>query len=188
MAEQSTTPNNAPIQIGRYRRTPHCWVCWTDLDNAIDEECAFCGWIICPQCGACDPNCTFSHMTGRDADLRRIVRDYLLATPDADEAQLENFIIEQKSILEEKREQEKLEEEKREKERLAALAKELEEKIKTNMIVRNQRYGVGVITKIYSDDGHQKIKVQFGKDVKRLSFPETFDSGRTEFYDINSVM
>lgn len=43
------TSNAAP---GRGRRAAHCYLCKRPLDNAINVECAVCGWIIC-HCGAC---------------------------------------------------------------------------------------------------------------------------------------
>lgn len=36
----------------RNRRVTHCWSCKDGLDNAVDVECALCGWILCT-CGAC---------------------------------------------------------------------------------------------------------------------------------------
>lgn len=35
-----------------HRRVTHCYNCKCHLDNAVDVECATCGWIICG-CGAC---------------------------------------------------------------------------------------------------------------------------------------
>lgn len=40
-----------------HRRITHCYNCKRHLDNAVDVECAACGWIIC-RCGAC--GCGFS--------------------------------------------------------------------------------------------------------------------------------
>jgi hypothetical protein len=34
------------------RRITHCYNCKHHLDNAVDVECAACGWIVC-RCGAC---------------------------------------------------------------------------------------------------------------------------------------
>lgn len=50
---------------GRYRlptlapssRASGCWQCKVKLDGEFDIECKKCGWMICPNCGACDPNC-----------------------------------------------------------------------------------------------------------------------------------
>ncbi len=185
--------------IGHSRRTPRCWACHTGLDNATDEECNFCGWIICPRCGACDPNCTFSHKTGRDAELRRVVRDYLLENPNVNEDGLEEYINEQRTILTEKRERIRLEEQRRqqeleklkeqelerlkqqEKERIAALAKELEKKIKGNQNVEHIIYGSGVITRLFYDDGKLKLYVRFKDKDRRFNFPETFDNGSMRF-------
>jgi hypothetical protein len=45
-------------QRGRNHRVTYCWRCHENgLDNAYDLECSHCGWIICPNCHACDPNC-----------------------------------------------------------------------------------------------------------------------------------
>jgi hypothetical protein len=36
-----------------FRRITHCWRCKTHLNSSRHEECPACGWIICPECGAC---------------------------------------------------------------------------------------------------------------------------------------
>lgn len=39
----------------RSQRITHCYNCKESrLDSNTDFECASCGWIICPACGACD--------------------------------------------------------------------------------------------------------------------------------------
>lgn len=45
--------NKGTRQITREHRVTHCYACKEHLDNAIDVECAACGWIICGTCGAC---------------------------------------------------------------------------------------------------------------------------------------
>jgi len=42
-------------------RQNHCWNCGTHLSADIDEACSECGWMICPQCGACDSECSSGH-------------------------------------------------------------------------------------------------------------------------------
>jgi hypothetical protein len=34
-------------------RVTHCYACKTGLDSRQHTNCASCGWIICPACGAC---------------------------------------------------------------------------------------------------------------------------------------
>lgn len=180
MGENTVRPDQKAAGRMFFRRTSHCWACGTDLDNATHDECAFCGWIMCPQCGACNPNCTLSHKTGRDAELRRIVRDYLLKNPDVDGTSLDRYINEQKAFLKVKRERAKQEEQKRERQRYAELVKELVEKMKYNRNVIHRLYGRGEIIKLFSDKGKQKILVRFGKEEKRFNFPETFLNGGME--------
>lgn len=38
-------------------RATGCWKCKVKLDGEFDIECKTCGWMICPNCGACNPNC-----------------------------------------------------------------------------------------------------------------------------------
>ncbi len=30
-----------------------CWNCGIKLDSSIHKTCKTCGWVICPECGAC---------------------------------------------------------------------------------------------------------------------------------------
>jgi hypothetical protein len=39
------------------RSIPHCWECKRQLDEEVMDYCEKCLWIICPEDGACDPNC-----------------------------------------------------------------------------------------------------------------------------------
>lgn len=56
----------------RKHRTPPCYACGRGLDNAVDHECACCGWIICV-CGACgcrsDYRSTFEELFGESGQL-----------------------------------------------------------------------------------------------------------------------
>ena len=42
---------------GEHGRQTHCWKCGEDLSGAVDTSCEACGWIVCPQCGACGKGC-----------------------------------------------------------------------------------------------------------------------------------
>jgi hypothetical protein len=51
--EQRGLPaQNTRLPTGRIHRVTHCYSCKNHLDNAVDIECAACGWIVC-RCGAC---------------------------------------------------------------------------------------------------------------------------------------
>lgn len=40
------------------RRITGCWKCGENpLDNWVHDRCPVCGWVICPVCGACRPEC-----------------------------------------------------------------------------------------------------------------------------------
>jgi hypothetical protein len=47
-------PLAAPVQE---HRTVFCWKCHNVCDNAHDDVCDDCGWVICPHCQACDSGC-----------------------------------------------------------------------------------------------------------------------------------
>ena len=38
-------------------RNTHCWGCRRHLNSKDHEICPLCGWIICPDCGACKQHC-----------------------------------------------------------------------------------------------------------------------------------
>lgn len=38
-------------------RVDHCWSCKRALDSDVDQKCETCGWMICPDCGACKQGC-----------------------------------------------------------------------------------------------------------------------------------
>jgi hypothetical protein len=48
------------IQSFWSRAIPHCWRCPKTLDEDIMDYCSKCGWIICPECGACENGCNKS--------------------------------------------------------------------------------------------------------------------------------
>jgi hypothetical protein len=51
--EQRNLPTQqVRLPSGRNHRVTHCYACKHHLDNAVDVECAACGWIVC-RCGAC---------------------------------------------------------------------------------------------------------------------------------------
>lgn len=41
-----------PRTINKANRIANCYVCRAPLNNAVEVECAECGWILC-NCGAC---------------------------------------------------------------------------------------------------------------------------------------
>lgn len=36
----------------------HCWNCEESIDGRFSSICRDCGWYICPNCGAHEPDCT----------------------------------------------------------------------------------------------------------------------------------
>lgn len=48
LPEQSVRPRRDNKKL----RTTHCYSCHQPLNNAVEVECAECGWILCT-CGAC---------------------------------------------------------------------------------------------------------------------------------------
>jgi len=38
-------------------RSAGCWSCKSPVNNVNNYECNRCGWIICPECAACSPEC-----------------------------------------------------------------------------------------------------------------------------------
>lgn len=52
LEHRNLSPQNVQLPSGRSHRVTHCYNCKHHLDNAVDVECAACGWIVC-RCGAC---------------------------------------------------------------------------------------------------------------------------------------
>lgn len=40
-------------------RRAYCWDCGTELSSYNNEICLGCGWIICPVCNSCNPECDY---------------------------------------------------------------------------------------------------------------------------------
>lgn len=36
----------------------HCWRCYGSINSNYCRRCSKCGWYICNNCGACDPDCS----------------------------------------------------------------------------------------------------------------------------------
>jgi len=57
-----------------------CWKCHEELFSKVDLKCGFCGWLICPHCGACSgekyENCFGGYIEGRSLTNERR-NDYL---------------------------------------------------------------------------------------------------------------
>jgi hypothetical protein len=47
------TPRPSPPTRWRSYRVTHCYACKRHLDGEVHPECRGCGWIMCPDCGAC---------------------------------------------------------------------------------------------------------------------------------------
>jgi len=45
-------PGIRPATARQFHRTTHCYACTSPLDNAVNQECNLCRWIVC-YCGAC---------------------------------------------------------------------------------------------------------------------------------------
>jgi hypothetical protein len=52
LEQRSLPARQVRLPSGRVHRVTHCYNCKHHLDNAVELECAACGWIVC-RCGAC---------------------------------------------------------------------------------------------------------------------------------------
>jgi hypothetical protein len=57
MRRQLSNDGRRLVNVADEKRKPHrsavCFDCTTSLDNFLHRECSACGWIVCPNCGAC---------------------------------------------------------------------------------------------------------------------------------------
>jgi len=58
VAESLEFDEHGNIITDKKVRVTNCWGCdKLDLNSSIDEICPECGWIICPDCNKCKPEC-----------------------------------------------------------------------------------------------------------------------------------
>jgi hypothetical protein len=51
------TEHIASTVTSKKHRITHCYSCHTSLNNRNHKECESCGWISCPVCNSCSPDC-----------------------------------------------------------------------------------------------------------------------------------
>ena len=56
-SSQTTPESSGSEEEHDDRRVDHCWSCKRALDSDVDQKCETCGWMICPDCGACKQGC-----------------------------------------------------------------------------------------------------------------------------------
>ena len=65
LKQRNLPAQNVRSPSEKEHRVTHCYECKHHLDNAVDVECAACGWIIC-RCGAC--GCGYGYHQRVDED------------------------------------------------------------------------------------------------------------------------
>lgn len=61
------TPPDSVTSYKKRNRVTHCHSCKTNLTSLSEKECSNCGWLICPNCGACEYSCSKSKSNSNKA-------------------------------------------------------------------------------------------------------------------------
>ncbi len=158
----------------RHIRETYCWDCKQPISNADAPECPACGWIICPNCGACRQfGCVSVAFIERP--YRKVLRDIWISLPDPKPSSVEDWAIETASEI---REQEK----RKAAEQKLILLGTYRKRLSSGEQVFHSLYGYGQPVKMIKQGKQKKLIVVFSScGEKRFNIPESFLQGGLVF-------
>lgn len=155
-------------------RESYCWDCKQPISNADSPTCPVCGWIICPNCGACRQfGCVSVAFIERR--YRKVLRDMWISLPTPKPTSVENWASDTANRIKEH--------EKRQMEQQRALVRDsYRKRIDSGERVYHPMYGYGSPVRIILEGKKEKIIVKFPSNgEKRFNFPDSFFAGGLRF-------